>query len=197
MGNQGELELLIAELKRGSISAFRKFYEQYLPLVYRIASNLLNDRMEAEDLCHDIFLEAIEKIDQFDPRRGSMEAWLAVMTRNRGVDRLRRRKRESVHVHAWFMEMRASEREDLSERVLSRLEQDFLSKSLGRIPEAQRRALYGSFFASQSQKEIAEAMKKPLGTIKSLIRYGIQNLRNQFLKEGWIEAGERGEKNDR
>jgi RNA polymerase sigma factor (sigma-70 family) len=195
--NQGELELLISELKQGSISAFRKFYEQYLPLVYKIAYNLLKDRMEAEDLCHDIFLEAINKIDHYDSSRGSMDAWLAVLTRSRGLDRLRRRKREAVHDHARLMEICSEERVDLSERVLSRLEHEFLSKSLGRIPEPQRRALYGSYFFSQSHKEIANAMNMPLGTIKSLIRYGIQNLRNQFLKQGWIESTGRGEKNDR
>ncbi|MCK9927652.1 sigma-70 family RNA polymerase sigma factor, partial [Frankia sp. Mgl5] len=90
----GDEEKLLAELGNRTPAAFERFYERYVPLVFQIALRMVGDRMEAEDLCQEIFLEAYRTVHQYDPERGSVEAWLAVKTRARCLDRLRRKKTE-------------------------------------------------------------------------------------------------------
>lgn len=48
------------------------------------------------------------------------------------------------------------------------------------IPPMQRMAVYGSYVEQMSHREMAELMKRPVGTVKSLIRYGIQNVRKRL-----------------
>lgn len=85
--------LWLEEIAEGSAAAFRRFYDAYARLVYRLALQMTKDPAEAEDVCQDIFMEVLHKADQYDPARGSVEAWLAVRTRCRAMDRLRKRQR--------------------------------------------------------------------------------------------------------
>ena len=78
-----------------SLQWFNDLYRQNASFVYKIALHLLNDPVEAEDLCHDVFLEIIQHPEQYDPERGSIKAWLGVKTRSRAIDRLRNKSGRS------------------------------------------------------------------------------------------------------
>ncbi|MBN2984393.1 MULTISPECIES: RNA polymerase sigma factor [Cohnella] len=191
-GSASELAQCLEEMNGGSLQAFERFYESAVPLILPIARQLLGDRMEAEDVCHDVLLAVISHPEKFDPGRGSVEAWLAVQTKSRCLDRLRRNKK-----------LLLTEREDLEagrasgssrspeEAVLSKLEGEALRKALQELPGLQRRALAEAYFASRSQSELAEAWKVPLGTVKSRMRYGLHHLRRALVKMGWAEAERR------
>lgn len=84
--------LLAGWAGRGSESALRKLYsELYDPVMGYLAARL-RPREEAEDLCSQIFLRWLQRLDQFDARKGSMYAWTMQMTRNALIDRLRARR---------------------------------------------------------------------------------------------------------
>lgn len=189
-----DLQLLMAEIRNGSIEAFDAFYEQLVPFVFRIALKILKDKRDAEDICHDIFLEVYHNPNSYKPSRGSIKAWLAIKTRSRSLDRLRRKQRIVLEEpkergFALFTEgMNTTE-----ELVLSRAERKMLEMAMERIPEAQRRALREKFFALRTQHEIADEMSRPIGTVKSLIRYGIRNVRKQMRQLGWAETPSGGQ----
>ncbi|WP_346773937.1 sigma-70 family RNA polymerase sigma factor [Brevibacillus sp. SYP-B805] len=177
---------LLREIGQGSAAAFEQFYEQYAALVYQIAQRMMGDPMEAEDLCHDIFLEVYRTAGQYDPARGSIEAWLAVKTRSRCLDRLRRMKRDRLHDwDAAGLPWTASESSP-EEQVLKKLERETVREVLDTIPQAQREAVYGMYFQAKSHRELAEKLERPLGTVKSLIRYGLINVRKQLNQLGWL-----------
>ncbi|MBR8658330.1 MAG: hypothetical protein DF221_11705 [Brevibacillus sp.] len=187
-----EGERLLMEMGRGSRAALEAFYERYAAFVYRIALRMLHDPMEAEDLCHDIFLEAYRTAAQYDRQRGSVEAWLAVKTRSRCMDRLRRiqasQQREQTAATHQLQD------DSVEESVLAKLERETVRNVLNRIPEAQRQAVYGAYFQAKTHRELAEIMARPIGTIKSLIRYGLHNLRKQLAETGWHGSGKGGDK---
>lgn len=169
---------LLREMHNGSMEAFELFYERYAPLIFHVALKLTKDQMEAEDICHDVFLEAFRKADQFDPSRGSLEAWLSVMTRSRSLDRLRRKQRliynESQEEYAARVDANPEE------RAILELEKECLYAVIDQIPKPQKEALIGFYCESQTQKQLAQKLNYPIGTVKSLIRYGIQNIRKQW-----------------
>jgi len=164
------------------LQEFSRFYDRYAETVFRVAVQITGDEMEAEDVCHDVFMEAMRKWDRFDPERGSVEAWLVVMAKSRSLDRVRRLSRIRLGSVA---EEELAERTDLNVEtaVVRRWERERLKEALMHIPEAQRRAIAGAYFADLSHSELAADMGKPLGTVKSLIRSGIRSLR-KMMEEG-------------
>ncbi|WP_019636830.1 RNA polymerase sigma factor [Paenibacillus fonticola] len=187
--------LWLAEIAEGSAAAFGRFYDAYAPMVYRLAEHCMQDANEAEDVCHDVFMEIMEKAGSYDPARGSVEAWLAVRTRSRAMDRLRKHQRLSV-AEEWELDQetdilwsRGMESAELE--ALRKWEKEQLKQAMLAIPPLQRMALHGSYAEELSHREIAELMKRPVGTVKSLIRYGIRNLRRRLeeVNMGKLEGG--------
>jgi RNA polymerase sigma factor (sigma-70 family) len=169
-------EKLLKLISKGSQAAFNQFYENYISFVLQIAIKVLEDRVEAEDICHEVFIEVYQKPLQYKAHKGSVKAWLAVKTRSRCIDRLR--KRQPVLVNK--LEKLDNEQSiKLEIHVLMEIEREVLEQALNKLPKKQRDLIYGAYFEGMTQKELAEAYEKPLGTIKSTIRYGLQNLRKQ------------------
>nr|WP_274361332.1 MULTISPECIES: sigma-70 family RNA polymerase sigma factor [unclassified Paenibacillus] len=164
----------------GSLSAFESFYAIYSDFVYRIALRLTSNRAEAEDICQDVFMEALEKMDQFDPGRGSVEAWLAVKTKSRCLDRLRRKRRIRMEQLEHYYELPAALYEPVEDTVASQLIRERLHQAIMSIPAPQRQAVYGSYFEERTHRELAERLNRPVGSVKSLIRYGLRNIRRQM-----------------
>ncbi|MBO8171769.1 MAG: sigma-70 family RNA polymerase sigma factor [Bacillaceae bacterium] len=182
-----EIHHLLEQIKQGAPAAFEQFYDRYIPLVYHIALKMVQDRMEAEDICQEVFLEALRKLDRFDPARGSMESWLAVMTRSRCVDHLRKKQRQSAAVLEDSVTGEHPAENETEVQVVQNLEIEAVRRALDQIPAAQREAVLGMYFRSRTQRELAEEMNRPLGTVKSLIRYGITNIKKQLNQFGWME----------
>jgi RNA polymerase sigma-70 factor (ECF subfamily) len=179
---------LLEKIAEGSRTAFDRFYEKYAPVVYHIALRIVGNEAEAEDVSHDVFLEILQKPHQFDPKRGSVQAFLAVKTKSRSLDRLRKKRDLLVS----RLEEAALKEKGAEFYFLRQLEQQVILDALTHLPEEQRQAIIHFYFRGETQREIAAAMNKPLGSVKSLIRYGLRNLRKQKELFHWMEAG-RGE----
>ena len=67
MDGDTRVQHIIDDMQKGSLKAFDEFYRIYIPCVYRVAVNKLKDSMEAEDVCQDVFMEVLHKIDQYHP----------------------------------------------------------------------------------------------------------------------------------
>lgn len=183
---------LLEQMERGSTTAFSQFYDAYIGLVFRVALNTVKDRQEAEDICHDVFLEVYQKPDSYDPERGSVAAWLTVKTRSRSLDRLRKKK--PLYVDNWDTALREQEFAPSAEMlVMKRAEREAVHNAMRRIPEEQRHVLYHTYFNAHSHQKLSEDMKRPLGTIKSRIRYGLHNIKKQLMLHGWVQPGRGGE----
>src|ERR687896_1211264 len=74
-----------------SISGFSAAYRDYYPLAYSAAYRVLGDAAAAEDVVHDVFAALWRDPSKFDPRRGSLPGYVAMMARSRAVDRVRSR----------------------------------------------------------------------------------------------------------
>lgn len=188
-----ELADLLARIQDGSVQAFDRFYERAAPFIFGLSCKMLGDRMEAEDVCHDVLLSVITDASRYDPSRGSVEAWLAVITKSKCVDRLRKRKK-IVYDKPDLAEASdpAYDRQP-EQRALRNLEREALRKALGQLPGMQRRTIAAAFFDQRSQRDLAESWRVPVGTIKSRVRYGLNHLRRTMERLGWTgeEGGER------
>src|SRR4029078_6041168 len=82
-------QLLAERLRSGDRDALGLLYDRYAPGAMAVAVRVVSDRDLAEDLVHDACVAAWQKIEPFDPSRGSLRAWLLTIVRNRAIDRLR------------------------------------------------------------------------------------------------------------
>src|ERR1700690_2635133 len=86
---------MVTGLKSGDQAAMAQLYDRYSSVVYAVALRVLGDTGAAEDVLQDVFLQLWRKPGAFDAARGSLGSWLAVITRNRAIDSLRKRRPET------------------------------------------------------------------------------------------------------
>jgi len=176
---------LLLKIAKGCETSFDEFYNKYAPFVHQIAQNILKDRLAAEDVTHDIFLDIYEKPQQYNPKRGSIKAWLAVKTRNLCIDYLRKKKPLLVQK----LELMNIQDDLFTEvAVLLNIEKELIVDALKDIPEKQREAIYGAYFKGKTQVQLAKKLNRPLGTVKSLIRYGLRNLQKHKQLIDWLKT---------
>jgi RNA polymerase sigma-70 factor (ECF subfamily) len=165
-------ELLMARVRGQEQSAMGEIFDRYGSLVYSVALRILKDPGQAEDVMQEIFFQVWKGPHALVQVRGSLGAWLAVVTRNRAIDALRRRRPvESVDdvVLCSGTNLAAEiERNAMMEKVRG---------VLGKLPEEQRKSLNMAFFEGLTHAEIAAKTGDPLGTVKTRIRSALTSLR--------------------
>ncbi|MFI5300097.1 MAG: sigma-70 family RNA polymerase sigma factor, partial [Polyangiales bacterium] len=74
-------------MARGDRGALASLYDAYATTMLALATRILGDRRESEDLVHDVFLEAWRQSADYDELRGTVRAWLLIRLRSRALDR--------------------------------------------------------------------------------------------------------------
>ena len=171
-------EELLAALAGDPTGALGLLYDRYAGLVYGLAMRLLGAPAEAEDLTQEIFLTLCSKCD-YDPARGTLNAFLVTLTRSRAIDKIRARTRKTRALEHWGDALApvapiASPVDELSLAECSA----HVRAALATLPEAQRRVLEMSYYRGLTQTEIADELAAPLGTVKSWTRKGLLKLRD-------------------
>jgi RNA polymerase sigma-70 factor, ECF subfamily len=167
--------VLVSAIRSGDEQAMAQLYERYSSIVYSVALRVLGDTGAAEDILQEVFMQLWRSPEVFDATRGSLPGWLAVITRNRAIDSLRKRRPETD-----ITDVIVSIEPDLAGGAeLSRAFEKIRS-ALGGMPVPQRSALEMAFFDGLTHTEIAERTGEPLGTIKTRIRAGLLTLRKAF-----------------
>ena len=152
-----------------------ELYDRYSSIVYAVALRVLGDTGAAEDILQDVFLQLWRNPSAFDSARGSLGAWLAVITRNRSIDALRRRRPETD-----IEDVIVSVAPDLAGEADRSRAAERVRGVLGSMSGPQRAALEMAYFEGLSHSEIATKTGEPLGTIKTRIRAGLIALRKAF-----------------
>src|SRR3984885_12743804 len=83
---------LLMLVQRGDEYAMATLFDRYSKIVYSVALRVLRDPASAEDVLQEIFMQIWRNPDSFVATRGSLGGWLAVGSRNRSIDALRRKR---------------------------------------------------------------------------------------------------------
>ena len=166
---------IVTGLKSGDQGAMAELYDRYSSVVYAVALRVLGDTGSAEDVLQEVFLQLWRNPSAFDAARGSLGSWLAVITRNRAIDSLRKRRPETD-----IEDVVLSVSPDLAgEAELARASQK-VRGVMGTMTPVQRSALEMAYWEGMSHSEIANKTGEPLGTVKTRIRAGLMMLRKAF-----------------
>lgn len=174
---RAQAELLHA-MARGDKSALGRIYDLLSKPLYSLAYRVLNDHPEAQDVVHDVFLQLWKSAKTYDADRGSVFAWAATLTRNRSIDRVRRRKRRAEILAESAADIHgASPSAWGADSVSSKENSGAVRAALTQLPPEQQAALELAYFGGLTQVEISTRLNEPLGTVKARIRRGLLKLR--------------------
>jgi RNA polymerase sigma-70 factor (ECF subfamily) len=166
---------LLALVQSADEHAMASLYDRYSRLVYSVALRVLRDPAAAEDVLQEVFMQIWRNPDSFTAARGSLGGWLAIVSRNRSIDTLRRKRPttdiDDVPIASPYNLADEAERNSLMERARG---------VIHKLPMEQRKTLEMAFFDGLTHSEISEMTGDPLGTVKTRIRSALLTLRKAF-----------------
>lgn len=165
---------LIARIVQRDEAALEALYDRYAGMLSSVLNRILHDAQAAEEILQDIFYQLWRNAARFEPSRGSLGAWLAVIARHRAISRLRRHNPaagdplfEGAIASPFNFEGAMAQRQLLG-RVKGAMES---------LPTEQRIALELAYFEGMTHSEIARHTGDPLGTVKTRLRSALGTLK--------------------
>ena len=176
-------DALLDGLATGDPDAASAFIERFQRRVFGVALRIVHDPRLAEDVAQETFLRAWQRAEAFDPRRGTVTAWLLTIARNLAIDTVRLRR--IVIIEPEEILARKDESSDKGPDDLALLSSDTerLRVAMRDLPKDQCRALTLAAFYGRTAAEIAESEEIPLGTAKTRIRTAMIRLRSALVDE--------------
>ena len=171
-------ESLLAGLASGDRDAAAAFVGRFQPRVFGLTRSILRDRGAAEEAAQEAFVRAWRHASAYDPRRGTVAAWLLTIARNVSINMLPTRRFDPIDPEV-LLAMEAKRRRD-DQDDSDVLQSEPLRAALRRLPEEQRRALVLAVFYGFTAKEMSELDGLPLGTVKTRIRAAMMKLRAEL-----------------
>jgi RNA polymerase sigma factor (sigma-70 family) len=172
-------EALFAGYASGDPEAAAAFVRRVERNVYGLALAIVHDPAEAQDVAQEALLRAWRFAASFDPRRGSVMAWLLGITRNVALDSVRGRGRRPATVAdvpaAWSVDTT-----DLGDVVDRRDDAARVIDLVRDLPPAQRDALVSVTLLGLSTREVSERDAIPHGTVKTRVRLALRKLRDDM-----------------
>jgi RNA polymerase sigma-70 factor, ECF subfamily len=192
---------LVEALARGDARALEHLYERHSRGVYSLALRLLADSPAAEEVVQETFLKLWRQPSSYQPTRGRLFPWLLGVAHHHAVDLLRRRQLEQRHSVTAAPSSNGDGLTELLDNIgLTSAEGDpqsgvgaiedrqVVGRALAALPAEQRMPLELAYFRGMTQLEIAALLEQPLGTIKTRMRLGLQQLRKApDLSRLWSE----------
>ncbi len=169
-----ELSYLVQRCAARDEAALRRVYELQAPRLKGLALRITGSAALAEDVLHDVFLRVWQESEKFDPARGTARAWLTTLTRFRAMEVVRRSGRE---LPTSVLPESEDESPDALALAIGHAQGRALAECLDALPRRGRDAVTLAFVRGLTHVEIAAAYNMPLGTLKSLIRRSLRDLR--------------------
>jgi RNA polymerase sigma-70 factor, ECF subfamily len=178
-------EKLISLIVQMHEEALAQLYDRYSHLVFSLALAIVNDHATAEEITLDVFMRVWQKAGSYRSDQAKVSTWLSHIARHHAIDVLRRRSaRPDQYTATWEDTMPNSQLPEPDPQEFAELSQQRqrVQAALDQLPADQKQALVLSYFKGYTQRQIAEKLKQPLGTIKTRLRLAMHKLRD-FLRD--------------
>jgi RNA polymerase sigma-70 factor, ECF subfamily len=169
--------VVVNALQSGDDKALGEIYDRYALMVYRLALKILGNPNDAEDLTQEVFVTFWQGANKYEPQRGALSTFLAVVARSRSLNKLRQNKSRQNLVEQYGQNVSHSvPATGLDTAHLENLA-DRMGAALAQIPVEQRQTLELAYYGGLSQSTIANQLDIPLGTVKTRSRQGLLKLK--------------------
>ena len=181
--NPQKLEKLLNGIQANDETALSELYDAYANAVFSVAIHIMQHTQDAEEVTQDVFLRLWNKSETFDPNKGTFITWILTITRRIAIDHQRKRTRMidalkpmSLDEHPYLWETIAGK------ETLNDLQQSLLS-ALSELRPEYREAIQLAYLGGMTHVEVASKLERPVGTVKSHIRMGMEKLRAIWMSK--------------
>ena len=182
-----QLQNCIAAIGLHDELALQVLYDATLSRVYGLALRITRNKQSAEEVTEDVFWQVWRNARDFDPKRGSVIAWLLMMTRSRALDYLRRQDLAETSEEPESLVTEVALDENPQDLLCAIQNNKLLNAALLELEPIQRQLIAMAFFRGLTHEEITEFTGIALGTVKSHIRRALKRLQGilaEHLAEG-------------
>lgn len=173
---------LIDAVRAGDRHAFGIVVDQETAVIYRACLRILGRPHDAEDVTQESFIIAFRSIGGFRGE-GSLRGWLLRIATRQSFRRLSQR-RPTADLDAVGEPLLADSRADPTRVVVADEHRREVRAAVARLPEPYREVVALRFFGELSLAEMAEATGRPLNTVKTHLRRGLERLRPLVAAQG-------------
>ncbi len=172
-------EDLVARVGRGDDVAVRQITIAKLPRILALATRLLRDQAEAEDVAQEVFVRVWRHARRWQPGRALFDTWLHMVTLNLCRDRLRRRREHPVaHVVEQIDPAPAAD-----QAISDGEDANAVAAAVAALPDRQREAILLVHYQDLTNIAAAEAMQVSVEALESLLARGRRSLRRTFAAQ--------------
>jgi RNA polymerase sigma-70 factor (ECF subfamily) len=173
-----DLAALVEGMRGGQARALEELYDATVGKLYALASAILRNAQDAEEVVCETYAYAWSNAARFDANRASALGWLSMLCRSRALDRLRQRRATARRLDVVALDEIADARADQPFDILDLMEQSSsVYAALLQLTPERRHLVSLAFLKGLSHQEIAHATQLPLGTVKSHVRRALVQLR--------------------
>lgn len=166
---------LIIELQSGNERAFERIYELYSQSTYGIIFSITRDSHISEELLQDVFLKIWHNAPSYNSEKGRFFTWVLNIARNAAIDKIRSKdfKNGQLNLNSDnFVDILESKN-----NTSGKMDAIGLQKYIDILEPMCKKLIDLLFFKGFTQKETAEELEMPLGTVKTRNRVCIDKLR--------------------
>ena len=174
-------QALLAGAQRLDERTLAEVYDRFSPGLYRYAIRLLGDPESAEDCVAETFSRFLHALHRGGGPRQHMQAYLYRVAHNWITDFYRRGPPVAL-LSLELVEVVDHEMEP-SQAVQQQLERERVRAALAFLTPDQRQVIVLRFLEGWSNREVAEALEKPVGAVKALQHRGLAALKKRLIKQ--------------
>lgn len=178
ISEKAQLAGLVRAAQQGDRQAFEQLIERYQRTVYATVFRRLGSHAEAQEVCQEVFVQAMRKIHQLR-NRFCFGGWLCSIADRMALNRAVR-TRPVLFIESDRFEAQCVEYETPLGKMLARERHDQVHVGLDRLPDLDRDTLVAFYFRGQSLLEMSQAFASPVGTIKRRLHVARKRLAKEL-----------------
>jgi RNA polymerase sigma-70 factor, ECF subfamily len=172
---------LVSRLAQADEAAFSELYDRYSGALYGLALRVCNSQPKAEEIVQDAMMKLWRNPLGFDASKAALSTFLMTLTRNAAIDALRRERfttpledEEGEALPIPSAQTGPLERAELAAVAVK------VKAAMVELSDAHRKTVELAYFRGASREEIAAEMNVPVGTVKSRLKYALDQLRGNL-----------------
>ncbi|ALM07419.1 RNA polymerase sigma-70 factor [Sediminicola sp. YIK13] len=173
-----ELEVLVSHFQSKDMKAFEKLYAMYSENICGVINTIVKNTDLAEEICQDVFMKAWNNAESYNASKGRFFTWIMNIARNAAIDELRSKsnKNSKQNLSSDFFVDILESKDDLN----SQMDTIGIQNLLKNLKEKCVQIIELLYFKGYTQKEAAEELDIPVGTVKTRNRNCISQIRGNI-----------------
>ena len=172
----------MAQIEQGSREALGELFRRHARRLFKIASRVLQNDSEAEELVQEVFIYVWDRAQNFDAGRSPAKFWLSQVTYFRALDRRdylkARRFYDSLDGGDVFERIPLSL--SLEEEIAASEMRSLFAREISDLSRSQQVTLQLFFYEGYTLAEISEYLGEPMGNVRHHYYRGLERLRRKF-----------------